>query len=106
MKKLIGVMALLAASCQPVAAQHHGHHGYHGHAGHGSWVAPLVLGGIIGYAITQNQQRQPIQIIPGPVIYPSPIISNVPMQPVYQEVLVWQNECNCYQKQYRQIGWQ
>jgi len=97
MKKFIYSVALLAASCQPVAAQHHGH---------GSWVAPLVLGGIIGYAITQNQQRQPIQIIPGPVIYPSPIISNVPMQPVYQEVLVWQNDCNCYQKQYRQIGWQ
>jgi hypothetical protein len=106
MKKFIYSIALLAASCQPVAAQHHGHHGYHGHAGHGSWVAPLVLGGIVGYAITQNQQRQPVQIIPGPVIYSSPMVTNPPMQPVYQEVLVWQNECNCYQKQYRQIGWQ
>jgi len=103
MKKFIYSIALLAASCQPVAAQHHGHHG---HYGHGSWVAPLVLGGVIGYAITQNQQRQPIQIIPGPIIYSSPMVTNPPMQPVYQEVLVWQNECNCYQKQYRQIGWQ
>jgi len=46
MKKLIALSLLtLAVSAQ---AQHHGH----GHRG--NWIAPMVIGGVVGYAVTRN----------------------------------------------------
>jgi hypothetical protein len=73
------------------------------HGGWGTWIAPLAIGGLIGY----NMSQRPVQIMPQHgIIYQTPIPVNPPMQPVYQEVLVYQADCNCYQKQYRQIGWQ
>ena len=47
MKKLITLSLLaLAVSAQ---AQHHHHH-RHG----GNWIAPVIVGGVIGYALTRN----------------------------------------------------
>jgi hypothetical protein len=98
MKKLISIIAITLSTTACA-----GPHGHHGHGGWGTWVAPLAIGGLIGYGISQR----PVQVIPQPdIIYQSPIRINPPMQPVYQEVLVYQADCNCYQKQYRQIGWQ
>ena len=46
MKKLIALLLLtLAVSAQ---AQHH-----HRHGG-GNWIAPVIVGGVIGYALTRN----------------------------------------------------
>lgn len=99
MKKLISIIAIAVSTT--ACAGPYGHHGPHG--GWGTWVAPLAIGGLIGYGISQR----PVQVIPQPgIIYQTPIPMNPPMQPVYQEVLVYQSDCNCYQKQYRQIGWQ
>ena len=46
MKKLIALSLLtLAVSAQ---AQHYGH----GHRG--NWIAPMIIGGVVGYAVTRN----------------------------------------------------
>ena len=48
MKKLIALVLLtLAVSAQ---AQHHHHHRHGG----GNWIAPVIVGGVIGYALTRN----------------------------------------------------
>jgi hypothetical protein len=67
MKKLF-IGLLLAGSILPALAQHHGHgfrhHGHRHHSGPnwGYLVAPLVIGGIAGAAIINNN-RQPETII-------------------------------------------
>ena len=98
MKKLIAVtiIALSTTACA---------HGPHGHHSSG-WFTPLIIGGAVGYVFSQSQNK-PVQVIPQPgIIYQTPVMTNPPMQPVYQEVLVYSQDCVCYQKQYRQIGWQ
>jgi len=46
MKKLIA-LSLLALAVSAQAQQHHHHRG-------GNWVAPVIVGGVIGYALTRN----------------------------------------------------
>ena len=93
MKKLVAVLLIVASTC--VSANDNR-----------SWVTPMLIGGAIGYVYSQNQNK-PVQVIQQPVIiYQSPLLANPPMQPVYQEVLIYNQDCACYQKQYRQIGWQ
>lgn len=65
------ILAILLISLSPaVFAQHH-HHG-HGHWHHRSgpnpwvWVAPTLIGGVIGYEIARNQT--PVIVQPPPVI--------------------------------------
>jgi len=77
MKRLILALMLLAmptlAMTQPrghgqyaTAVPHHHHHHHRGHGYH--WVAPLIIGGIVGAAITHaNAQPTVIQTVP-PVI--------------------------------------
>lgn len=88
MKRLLVITALALASAT-VSAQHrsHGHnprpHHYHGH---GNWVAPLVLGGVIGYAVTRN--NEPVIIQQPPVIIQQPqMITNYPICSVWVETL-------------------
>jgi hypothetical protein len=65
MKKILLSLILLAS--MPVFAQHY-HHGYWQHRGGPSpwiWVAPTVIGGVIGYEIAKQQppvvvQQQPV----------------------------------------------
>ena len=76
MKKLFITLALACATL-PVLAQHHGHgfrhHGnHHGHhyRGHGGWVAPMIIGGAIGYTLTRPEPviiQQPIYVEQQPV---------------------------------------
>ena len=74
MKKLFIVLALACATL-PALAQHHGHrhHNHHyRHPGYGGWVAPLIIGGAIGYTLTR----------PEPVIIQQPVI--IEQQPIIQ----------------------
>ena len=73
MKKLIFAVLILsgtAAMAQPgLRHHHHHHHGYY--PGYG-WVAPTIIGGVIGYEIARNQTppvivQQPIVVQPAPV---------------------------------------
>lgn len=77
MKKLLVISVLTLASI-PAMAQHYGHHG-HWHRGHGggwNWVAPVLIGGVVGYEIARNQP--PVVVQQQPVILQSP-------QVVYQQ---------------------
>lgn len=75
MKKLF-VSLLLVGITLPTFAQHHGYsirHHSHGYYRGSSWVAPLVIGGVVTYALTR----------PEPVIVQQPVIVQPPMQMPY-----------------------
>jgi hypothetical protein len=76
MKQLIALV-LLAGSVSAMAQpgfRHHHHHGYH--SGHNyNWIAPTIIGGVIGYEIARNyppvviQQPVVVQQAPATVYY-------------------------------------
>lgn len=95
MKKLVAIL-LLALTATTAMAQHHGHgirHNHHRHHGHyyggGNWIAPLVIGGVVGYALTR----------PAPVVVEQPPVY---VQPQYPSLT--QTQCTRYifQDQYGQ----
>jgi hypothetical protein len=47
---------------------HHGNHWNHSHAGR--WIAPVIIGGAIGYALAQPT-----------IVQPAPMIVQQPLQP-------------------------
>lgn len=110
MKKTI-LIALLALASSAASAQH-----YHGHGGENRWVAPLIIGGVIGYAIRQNQpvqqqQQQPVIVYQErqPVYTPQHVPQTYqlpPPRPVYKEVSEFDVNCQCYVQVVRQVGWQ
>ena len=82
----ITLASLILVSGTSQANPNHGHHrGYHNHYG---WVAPLVIGGVVTYAITRPQQQVVIQNPPN--IQPQP----VPYGYHYENIL--DANCNCY----------
>jgi hypothetical protein len=74
MKRLIALILLtgaVSAQAQPGFRYYH-HHGYYPGPNYG-WVAPTIIGGVIGYEIARNQQ---------PVIVQQPVvIQQAPMPP-------------------------
>jgi hypothetical protein len=65
MKKifLLTLMSLISINAY---AQHRHHRHYHNHAP--NWVAPVIIGGIVGYALANNQA----QAAPPAVYYSNP----------------------------------
>jgi hypothetical protein len=71
MKKLIASLFLLASPLVFAGPGHHGHgHGYrhHHHWNHNhGWIAPAIIGGVVGYALTRPApivvQQQPEVIV-------------------------------------------
>ena len=63
MKKLI-FATLLLVSATAMAQHHHGH--WQRHGGGWGWVAPVVIGGVIGYEIAQP--RPPVVVTQQPPI--------------------------------------
>lgn len=66
---LAGVLAVGAASAE--AHGYYGHGGYYRHGGGwgwGGWVAPAVVGGVIGYELS----RPPVYVQPAPVVVQQP----------------------------------
>ena len=84
MKKLFITLALACATL-PALAQHYGpvfrhHNHYRGHYhGHGGWVAPLIIGGTIGYVLNR----------------PAPVVIEQPPVVVQQPPMVYQTNQNC-----------
>lgn len=73
MKKILISIALLMVTV-PALAQHwrHGHHGHRGHPvyyGHGGWVAPLIIGGVVGAAIANRPAQAETVIVQQQPIY-------------------------------------
>jgi len=68
MKKLFITLALVCIALPALAQYHshgHRHHGHHrGYHSGPNWVAPLVIGGVVTYALTR----------PDPVVVQQPII--------------------------------
>ena len=64
MKKLVAILALSLGSVSAFAWGHYGYRGGYYHGGWGGWVAPAVVGGVIGYTIA----RPPVYQQPAPVI--------------------------------------
>ena len=76
MKKII-ILVLVTLSATAMAQhgfRHHHHHGYHSVPNY-SWVAPTIIGGVIGYEIARNyppvvvQQPIVVQQVPATVYY-------------------------------------
>ena len=61
MKKVLAVLLLSLAASSAMAQHYRWHHRHHGpHVYHnGSWVTPLIIGGVVGAVIAN--QRQPLQ---------------------------------------------
>ena len=73
MKKLIALfLVTLSATAMAQPGFRYHHHGYY--PGYG-WVAPTVIGGVIGYEIARNQTPPPV-IVQQPVI-----VQSVPVAP-------------------------
>lgn len=70
MKTALSAVAISLAFLAPAQAQHHGHrHFGHHHAPrvvhhHGGWVAPLIVGGVLTYVLT----NRPVQAEPAPPV--------------------------------------
>lgn len=68
---LTGIIASTALLAVPAQAQHYGHHphrynGYY-HGG-GGWVAPLIIGGVVGAAIANSRDKETVIVQEQPVI--------------------------------------
>lgn len=92
MKRLITLMIaslMLVSGTSQANPRHHHHHGHHGHVRSADWIAPLVIGSVVTYALTRPQQvvvQQPVQVYP-----------NIPPAPIgyhYENIL--DANCNCY----------
>jgi len=75
MKKILAVVLLMlsaSAFAQFHGPRHHHHGGYWHRGGNGwVWVAPALIGGIIGYEISKNQPPPPPVVIQQP--QPNPL---------------------------------
>jgi len=86
------LQTLLIASLIMISAASHAHpsgHHYWGH-NHYGWVAPLVIGSAVGYAVATRPQPVVIQQ-PPPNIYYQP---QAPYGYHYENIL--DANCNCY----------
>jgi len=89
MKKLLLALSMLAIVGSASAQWHH-HGGYYRGGGYysgGNWVAPLVIGGVIGYEI--NRANQPVIVQQPPVIVqqPQPYVQTPPLGYHWEEMV-------------------
>lgn len=97
MKKLI--LPLLFVSTTAFA----GPHGHHGHGGGGNVWMPLIIGGVVGYGISQASRPQVVQqpvIIQPPVQMPAPVgvTQYCETKPVQDQFGTWQYVTFCYNR--------
>ena len=97
MKRLALILAFIAAPAvaDPYGFRHGGgwdRHEYHG--GGGGWVAPMILGGVIGYELGRPRYEPPIIVQqPPPVVY----TTTLPPPPLgYHYAQLIDPMCNCY----------
>jgi len=56
----------------------------------GNWVVPLVIGGVLGYVLSEPRRESVTYVSSAPVVY-NP-------QPTYQEQWVYFSDCDCQRK--------
>lgn len=100
--KLIALLTGLTLSTSAFA--HGPYYGprYYGHV-HSSndWVAPLIVGGAVGYILAQPRQQTVIVQQPAPVVVDQPYSPN---QPIYQYQDIYFNDCNCMKRVLVQVN--
>ena len=112
MKKLILAVALLATSTVALADRDdfrgHGYRGYrevHEYHRGGDWIAPLVIGGVAGYVISQSTQpRQQTVILQQSQYQPLPSYVPANPEPIYQYQDTYFSDCGCYKRILVQIN--
>jgi len=59
---------------------------------HTDWVVPMVIGGVLGYVLSEPRRDSVtyIQSAPAPIVYAP--------QPIYQEQWVYFSDCDCQRK--------
>jgi hypothetical protein len=77
MKKLVAIL-MLALVSSTAMAQHHGYYRHGGGYYRGGWVAPALIGGVIGYGLSRPYYADPVYV-PPPVVYaPPPVVYSQP----------------------------
>ncbi|MCX6060904.1 MAG: hypothetical protein NT103_01430 [Campylobacterales bacterium] len=76
---------------------HHERMSYEGGGHRNNWVIPLVVGSVIGYALSSPQRESVtyVQNVQAPVVYAP--------EPMYQEQWVYFGNCDCQRKVLVQI---
>ena len=99
MKKFIAIL-LFALTATAHAGGGHYHGGYYRT---GNWVAPALIGGIIGYGMARPYYyppvytAPPVYTVPPPVYYPQPqVYYQQPVQPQSCQRVIIQNEQGQY----------
>jgi hypothetical protein len=90
---LMGAAVLLASSAQAGYYDRGGRYEYHERLSHhngANWVVPLVIGGVLGYALSEPRRESVTYVQSSPVIYEP--------QPIYQERWVYFSDCDCQRK--------
>lgn len=83
MKKIIFTILLSTYGLVNAGPGHHGHRPHH--HGHIHWMAPLIVGGVLGAVIVNQAQPQP------------QVLQTIPPPPYgYAYVQVYDYYCNCY----------
>ena len=84
MKKLLLAFSLLSLIGSAVAHEGFRHYGYRGGCYGCGWVAPAIIGGVIGYEIA----NRPVIVEQPPVIYTQPsIVQQPPVGYHWQEMI-------------------
>jgi hypothetical protein len=76
MKKILVALSLLTLTSTAMAQHwhhhwnhHHRHHGYIHGGGNGNWVAPLIIGGVVGASIANNRRQEAVVLQQQPPVY-------------------------------------
>jgi hypothetical protein len=88
MKKILLALSLFALVGTANAQWHH-HHGGHyrgGYYGSGNWVAPLIIGGVIGYEINRANQQVIVQQ-PPVIVQSQPVLQQPPFGYHWEEMI-------------------
>jgi hypothetical protein len=90
----IAATTVLASS---VYAGHHDRGGYSparhvkmSHHQASNWVVPLVIGGVLGYALSEPRRERVTYVQSAPVVYTP--------EPIYREQWVYFSDCDCQRK--------
>lgn len=75
---------------------------YYGHNHSNDWIAPLIVGGVVGYIVAQP--RQQTVIIQQPTYQPLPSYVPANPEPIYQYQDIYDATCSCYRRVLVQIN--
>jgi hypothetical protein len=96
MKKLIVAFLLIGAGMGACTVQAQGMRHHHGGYYGGGWIAPALIGGVIGYELSRPRyEPPPVVYTPAPVvIQPQPYLYAPPVGFHWEQIL--DAHCNCY----------